>query len=78
MSAFVMLLVTIGIVYVGWRMRRDWLWTRRPRRLCTHCHIVQQPARRQDDRLCCANCGAEDPLPLDSPEAQRYTIRRRR
>lgn len=78
MSAFVMFLITVGIVYVGWRMRRDWQWSRRPKRLCTACHTVRQPARRQSGRLCCANCGMVNPLPLDSPEAQGYTIRRRR
>ena len=78
MSAMVMLLITLGIVYVGWRVRRDWLWSRRSKRLCTQCHTVRQPARRNSGRLCCPTCGAANPLPLDSPEAQRYTIRRRR
>lgn len=78
MGSLALLLITAAVVCVGYLVHRDWLWKHRAKQLCTRCRNVQQPARRQDGHLCCAVCGAEDPISLDSVEARGYTIRRRR
>lgn len=60
---FVLIIVIIMVA-------RNHAWERGAMLLCTNCKIVAKPQRRKDGRWYCRHCGADDPVPLDSPVAQ--------
>lgn len=64
-SLFVLILV---IAMYG----RSRAWKNRPTRLCTNCYTTAQPLQHKNKRWYCGHCGADNPVPLDSPLAVAF------
>ena len=72
MNVLLLLLFCFATSYTVYKIYRIRDWERRPKRLCTSCHIVTKPDQKRDRTFICMVCGAPEPVELRSRAATAH------